>query len=133
MPGLIWEMGTAISCTECSQVGGLIQKLLENPQKHCLFVQLSFVQRSCVAIVITCLPSVFCVISPDIGSCSLHSITLFQQNLGAYSGKHKRGSASDPVLAAGIIRTKYRIILNSNMRHIHKVTGKCTHYTPSEK
>ena len=51
------EMGTAISCTECSQVAGLIQKLVETPQKHRLFVQLffvqlSFIQRSCVAIVI---------------------------------------------------------------------------------
>ena len=47
------EMGTAISCTECSQVAGLIQKLVETPRKHRLFVQLffvqlSFVQRSCV-------------------------------------------------------------------------------------
>ena len=55
-------MGTAISCTECSQVAGLIQKFVEAPRKHCLFVQLffvqlffvqlSFVRRSCVAIVI---------------------------------------------------------------------------------
>ena len=37
------EMGTAISCTECSQVAGLIQKLVETPRKHRLFVQLSFV------------------------------------------------------------------------------------------
>ena len=33
-------MGTAISCTECSQVAGLIQKLVETPRKHRLFVQL---------------------------------------------------------------------------------------------
>ena len=51
------EMGTAISCTECSQVAGLIQKLVETPRKHRLFVQLffmqlSFVRRSCIAIVI---------------------------------------------------------------------------------
>ena len=51
------EMGTAISCTECSQVAGLIQKLVETPRKHRLFmqlffVQLSFVRRSYVAIVI---------------------------------------------------------------------------------
>ena len=45
-------MGTAISCTECSQVAGLIQKLVETPRKHRLFVQLSFVRRSCVVIVI---------------------------------------------------------------------------------
>ena len=36
------EMGTAISCTECSQVAGLIQKSVETPQKHRLFVQLFF-------------------------------------------------------------------------------------------
>ena len=46
------EMGTAISCTECSQVAGLIQKLAETPRKHRLFVQLFFMQLSCVAIVI---------------------------------------------------------------------------------
>ena len=51
------EMGTAISCTECSQVAGLIQKLVETPRKYrvfvqLLFVQLSFVRRTCVAIVI---------------------------------------------------------------------------------
>ena len=56
------EMGTAISCTECSQVASLIQKLVETPRKHRLFVQLffmqlffmqlSFVRRSCIAIVI---------------------------------------------------------------------------------
>ena len=34
-----WEMGIAISCTECSQVAGLITH-----QKHCLFVQ--FILRS---------------------------------------------------------------------------------------
>ena len=28
------EMGTAISCTECSQVAGLIQKSVETPRKH---------------------------------------------------------------------------------------------------
>ena len=27
-----WEMGTAISCTKCSQVAGLIQKLVETPR-----------------------------------------------------------------------------------------------------
>ena len=48
------EMGTAISCTEYSQVAGLIQ---ETPRKHQLFVQLffvqlSFIRRCCVAIVI---------------------------------------------------------------------------------
>ena len=48
------ETGTAISCTECSQVAGLIQKLVETPRKRHLLVQLSFVQRSCVAIVATC-------------------------------------------------------------------------------
>ena len=51
------EMGIAISRTEYSQVAGLIQKLVETPRKHRLFVQvffmqLSFVRRSCVAIVI---------------------------------------------------------------------------------
>ena len=59
-PQLCWgdqEMGTAILCIECSQVAGLIQELVETPQKHRLFVQLffvqlSFVRRSCVAIVI---------------------------------------------------------------------------------
>ena len=49
-------MGTAISCTECSQMAGLIQKVVETPQKHNLFVQLffvqlSFVRRSYIAIV----------------------------------------------------------------------------------
>ena len=43
------EMGIAISCTECSQVAGLIQKAVETPQKHCLFVQLSFVQGLYIA------------------------------------------------------------------------------------
>ena len=33
-----------ISCTECSQVAGLIQKWVETPQKHHLFMQLFFVQ-----------------------------------------------------------------------------------------
>ena len=47
------KMGTAISCTECSQVAGLIQKSVEAPRKHRLFVQLSFVQRYCVAIMHT--------------------------------------------------------------------------------
>ena len=42
------EMGTAISCTECSQVAGLIQKSVETPRKHRLFVQLFFVQLSFV-------------------------------------------------------------------------------------
>ena len=41
-----WEMGTAISCTECSQVAGLIQKLVETPQKRRLFVQMFFMQLS---------------------------------------------------------------------------------------
>ena len=55
-------MGTAISCTKCSQMAGLIQKLVETPQKHCFFVQLffvqlffvqlSFIRRSYIAIVI---------------------------------------------------------------------------------
>ena len=27
-------MGTAISCTECSQVAGLIQESVETPRKH---------------------------------------------------------------------------------------------------
>ena len=44
------EMGTAISCTECSQVAGLIQKSVETPRKHRRFVQLSFIRRSYVAI-----------------------------------------------------------------------------------
>ena len=39
-----WEMGTAISCIECSQVAGLIQKSAETPRKHRLFVQLFVVQ-----------------------------------------------------------------------------------------
>ena len=52
------EIGTAISCTECSQVSGLIQTLAQTPRKHrlfmqLLFVQLSFARRSCVVIVIT--------------------------------------------------------------------------------
>ena len=42
------EMGTAISCTECSQVAGLIQKSVETLRKHRLFVQLFFVQLSFV-------------------------------------------------------------------------------------
>ena len=42
------EVGTAISCTECSQVAGLIQKSVETPRKHRLFVQLFFVQLSFV-------------------------------------------------------------------------------------
>ena len=51
------EMGTATSCIVCSQVAGLIQKSAETPRKHHLFiqlffVQLSFVRRSCVVIVI---------------------------------------------------------------------------------
>ena len=37
-------MGTAISCTECSKVAGLIEKSVETPRKHRLFVQLFFVQ-----------------------------------------------------------------------------------------
>ena len=46
------EMGTAISCTECSQVAGLIQKVVETSRKHHLFMQLSFILRSYIAIVI---------------------------------------------------------------------------------
>ena len=51
------EMGTAISCTECSQMAGLTRKVVETPRKHRLFVQLffvqlSFVRRSYVAIVV---------------------------------------------------------------------------------
>ena len=51
------EIGTAISCTECSQVAGLIQKSVETSRKHRLFLQLffmqlSFVRRSYVVIVI---------------------------------------------------------------------------------
>ena len=38
-----WEMETAISCTECSQVAGLIQKSVETPRKHLNFVQLYYV------------------------------------------------------------------------------------------
>ena len=34
---------TAISCTECSQVAGLIQSSVETPRKCHVFVQLSFV------------------------------------------------------------------------------------------
>ena len=30
------EMGTTISCTECSQVADLIQKSVETPRKHCI-------------------------------------------------------------------------------------------------
>ena len=64
------EMGTAISCTECSQVAGLIQKSVETPRKHRLFVQLffvqlSFVRRSYVAIdrhVLFCMHKVFSAI-----------------------------------------------------------------------
>ena len=39
-------MGTAISCTECSQVAGLIQRLVKTPRKHHLFVQLFFVRAA---------------------------------------------------------------------------------------
>ena len=42
------EMGAAISCIECSQMAGLIQKVVENPWKHRLFMQLFFVQLSFV-------------------------------------------------------------------------------------
>ena len=38
------EMGTAISCIECSHMAGLILKVVENLQKHRIFVQLFFVQ-----------------------------------------------------------------------------------------
>ena len=62
IPGLIscvgWEMGTAIACIECSQMAGLIKKMVENLRKHRLFVQLFFVQLSFVqrlyVIVVTC-------------------------------------------------------------------------------
>ena len=33
-----WEMGTAISFTECTQVAGLIQRSVEAPQKHTCFM-----------------------------------------------------------------------------------------------
>ena len=51
------EVGTAISCTECSQMAGLIQNLVDTSQKHNLFmqlffVQLSFIQRSYVVTII---------------------------------------------------------------------------------
>ena len=37
------ELGPAVLCTECSQLGDLIQSsLVEAPLKHYLFVQLSF-------------------------------------------------------------------------------------------
>ena len=57
---LLWghrEMGTAISCIECSQVACLIQKSADTSRKHRLFVQLffmqlSFIQKSCIVIVI---------------------------------------------------------------------------------
>ena len=38
------EMGTAVSCIECSQLAGLISNSVETPQKHCLFMHLFFVQ-----------------------------------------------------------------------------------------
>ena len=37
------DMETAISCIECSQVAGLIQNVVQNLQKHRLFVQLLLV------------------------------------------------------------------------------------------
>ena len=37
-----WEMGTAISCIECSHMAGLILKVVENLRKYHLFVQLFF-------------------------------------------------------------------------------------------
>ena len=53
------EMGTAISCTKCSQVAGLIQKLVETPRSskapsvHAAVLRAAvFVRRSCVTIVI---------------------------------------------------------------------------------
>ena len=51
------EMGTATSCIESSQVAGLILRSVETPRKHCLFgqlffVQLSFIQRSYLVIII---------------------------------------------------------------------------------
>ena len=53
-PQLRWadqEMGTAISCIECSYMAGLIQKVVENLRKHRLFVQLLvFVQLSFVRV-----------------------------------------------------------------------------------
>ena len=52
-------MGTAISCTKCSQVAGLIQKLVETPRSskapsvHAAVLRAAvFVRRSCVTIVI---------------------------------------------------------------------------------
>ena len=41
-------MGTAISCTECSQVAGLIQKSVETPRKY---VQL-FTSGRCASLII---------------------------------------------------------------------------------
>ena len=43
-----WEMGTAISCTECSQTTRLIQKVARDSLKARLFVQLFFLQLSFV-------------------------------------------------------------------------------------
>ena len=34
------EKGIAISCIECSQVAGLIQKSVDTPRKHCVHAQL---------------------------------------------------------------------------------------------
>ena len=38
------EMGTAISCIECSQLAGFISNSVETPQKHRLFMHLFFMQ-----------------------------------------------------------------------------------------
>ena len=53
------EMGTAISCTNCSQLAGLIQKLVETPRSSkalslCAAVLRAavFIRRSCASIVI---------------------------------------------------------------------------------
>ena len=40
------EMGPGILCMACSQMASLIQKVVENTQKHRLFMQLFFVQLS---------------------------------------------------------------------------------------
>ena len=48
-PQLCWgdrEMWTAILCIECSQVAGLIQELVEIPQKHHAAVLCAAVFRS---------------------------------------------------------------------------------------
>ena len=35
--------GTTVSCTECSQMAGLVQKVVGTPQKHCLFMLLKII------------------------------------------------------------------------------------------